>query len=26
VTSDWWQQVLYRYLGQVERGKTMTID
>lgn len=26
VTSDWWQQVLYRYLGQAERGKTMTTD
>ena len=26
VTSDWWRQVLYRYLGQAEREKTMTVD
>jgi hypothetical protein len=26
VTSDWWRQILYRYLGQAEREKMMTID
>jgi ABC-type amino acid transport substrate-binding protein len=26
VTSDWWRQVLYRYLGRAEREKTVTID